>query len=608
MKKLVLLLLVCFLLVGCGASSPETQAPSETRMPTEPARPWIETVGMPWDEEGALVELAIALPDSLPYGSGMAFDGDLLLWSVDDHRRDQTILELCLIELDTGTITREIEMSFQQHVYPQVLGDSLFLCDNENGLILELNKELQVVNSWNVGCRDANFRMGTNDQLYIYTWSGSLSRMDLATGEETILLPGDPYVEYFTTYDDSVFVEYADSNTGAMEAVVLDLIDNRVLEIPVKYEFAGVEFMGGTWLMEIYEDGATMILGQEESGFRMADLGYSTVELIAPDRLLHTWDDGQQIGVFDLDGTCLGGAQLTYTPYSHSCIAAIPSEIYGGYFLLLTDYEGSLRLLYWDLNTVNGAENMFLQPLPAPGEEEEALRHRVEELENRFGLEILAGQEADEYFFDFNATRVTDWLALNKALTVLEEALSQYPEGFLRQLRYEDMRNLQIHLVQDIVSTNEEYVDVYEAFVQYNYDGHAVVMDINMATVDTYYHEISHVINSYLEWDAWKRDEALFSEAGWDSLNPDWFPGYTYDYSWRQYVQDYSWFIDDYSTIMPSEDRARVMEYAMSEYGYYAFEGAEGLLAKLDYYARCIRDAFDTTGWPQTVLWEQYLK
>jgi len=48
------------------------------------------------------------------------------------------------------------------------------------------------------------------------------------------------------------------------------------------------------------------------------------------------------------------------------------------------------------------------------------------------------------------------------------------------------------------------------------------------------------------------------------------------------------------------------MQYAMAEYGSWTFEDAAVLLEKLDYYCRCIRDAFDTTDWPETVLWEQY--
>ena len=64
-------------------------------------------------------------------------------------------------------------------------------------------------------------------------------------------------------------------------------------------------------------------------------------------------------------------------------------------------------------------------------------------------------------------------------------------------------------------------------------------------------------------------------------------------------------FIDSYATVSPSEDRARVMEYAMLEFN--AFWGHDNLTEKLRFYCSCIRDAFDTTNWPNRLPWEQYL-
>lgn len=140
------------------------------------------------------------------------------------------------------------------------------------------------------------------------------------------------------------------------------------------------------------------------------------------------------------------------------------------------------------------------------------------------------------------------------------------------------------------------------------WDYYLVVVDIEDADTQTYYHEISHMIDGYLEWDATQRDDALFSESGWIAHNPEWFTGYTFSYSEEAEILENGYFVDGYATIKPTEDRARVMEYAMAEYGFYTFEDAPGLQGKLQYYCSCIRDAFDTTGWPDELLWEQYLE
>jgi hypothetical protein len=40
----------------------------------------------------------------------------------------------------------------------------------------------------------------------------------------------------------------------------------------------------------------------------------------------------------------------------------------------------------------------------------------------------------------------------------------------------------------------------------------------------------------------------------------------------------------------------------------YLFEAGSGPREKLQFYADCIRNGFDTSGWPETTAWEQVLK
>ena len=67
--------------------------------------------------------------------------------------------------------------------------------------------------------------------------------------------------------------------------------------------------------------------------------------------------------------------------------------------------------------------------------------------------------------------------------------------------------------------------------------------------------------------------------------------------------------MDTYSRTFPTEDRARVLENAMAGWDWYFRDGQHApLREKLTYYAACIRDAFDTTGWPDVTLWEKPLQ
>ena len=237
------------------------------------------------------------------------------------------------------------------------------------------------------------------------------------------------------------------------------------------------------------------------------------------------------------------------------------------------------------------------------------LEQRAAELGRKYGVNILVGEQCQTQFDEFSATLATDYEQVNQALNVLDRALAEYPEGFLRQLRYDTVYGINIQLIRDLQADGSGRTGGgYAAFTQAQWEYSLMVIDIEDSTEHTYYHEFSHIIDRYLEWDAQHREGALYSESGWYDLNPGWFDGYTYDYSWERDVRDYGAFIDGYATIKPTEDRARVLEYAMVNWGEHYFEPGTVLAKKLDYYCRCIRDAFDTEGWPAVTTWEQYLK
>ena len=98
----------------------------------------------------------------------------------------------------------------------------------------------------------------------------------------------------------------------------------------------------------------------------------------------------------------------------------------------------------------------------------------------------------------------------------------------------------------------------------------------------------------------------------WDLHNPT---GFTYDYDYAAnrnrnstaYLLDNSrYFIDMYSMSFPKEDRARIMEYAMTE-GNGALFQTEAMQGKLHTLCLGIREAFGLEDWPEPLRWEQYL-
>ena len=126
----------------------------------------------------------------------------------------------------------------------------------------------------------------------------------------------------------------------------------------------------------------------------------------------------------------------------------------------------------------------------------------------------------------------------------------------------------------------------------------------------TLFHEFSHIIDARLAWDSAIREDALYSEETWLALQPD---GFRYAMSYLTIPEDVlryidsGYFITEYALCYPTEDRAVLMESAMENY-YWDFEPGSGRRTKMEFYAACIRDCFDTTGWPESVCWEQVLQ
>ena len=106
------------------------------------------------------------------------------------------------------------------------------------------------------------------------------------------------------------------------------------------------------------------------------------------------------------------------------------------------------------------------------------------------------------------------------------------------------------------------------------------------------------------------REDALYSEETWLSLQPE---GFNFAFSYVDVPEelnaymDSGYFIRDYALTYPTEDRAVLIASAM-ENNIWDFEPGSGSRRKLQYYADCIRDCFNTDGWPEVTRWEQVLQ
>lgn len=239
----------------------------------------------------------------------------------------------------------------------------------------------------------------------------------------------------------------------------------------------------------------------------------------------------------------------------------------------------------------------------SPEEDPQAL---AASMSTTHGVEILIGEAALAVQpWDYSFQAETDPELLLFQLHLLEEMLQHYPKGMLKVLS-KDCGGLRICLVKDILG-KEGTGSLHSARgLQFQDEEGRSYIVLAQDPEYTLYHELTHVIEDFVlpRSSAWD---------DWESLNP---PDFSYDMDFQKnmtrdgsaYLRDETRaFIDTYSMSFPREDRARIMEYAMTPENGFLFESPI-MQRKLKKLTQGIREAFGLTDPSRPLWWEQYLK
>lgn len=249
-------------------------------------------------------------------------------------------------------------------------------------------------------------------------------------------------------------------------------------------------------------------------------------------------------------------------------------------------------------------------------------RRRADEIGEKYGISIYLGPEVPGIIVDYKVGQCLDSALVSEALEKLDSCLACYPDGFWDQLLYNDIRDIRFYLAGGLEGMAEGMVTDTAGFACEPYEALGIVlsMDYLFDLPYTIHHEISHLIDGRLVFRSQYVKNAVYSEEKWSSYNPK---DYNYLESYDSYedsdvyVQYQEYFLGPYGTTYPTEDRAMIFGAAManylypdSDYEYYkeVFAGSPEISAKLAYYSECIADCFDTSGWPETLPWEEILR
>ena len=609
-RKLAGLLCVCMLFSGCGSSSSQ---PLQTETPTTASLPSQTHLSLP--EQGMALEESINLryipniatesmtaPEMLLLGNGL-----LLSECIENN------LVLKHISLEDGSLVKEGAVPARPGIKLYIGSGQIGLCDRKLGLISILDEDFHLQRTYEVPREGDDWYLNSElDTLYVFYSDRGLLARNLETGAELWLVDDGFGVAPKGSGSSYVIFEYTNRADRKTYTRCLNLSVATLETLPVDGTISAGIRQGENWLIQ---HGGDCVLIREETRHSIARENCE-VRLLSPRRhLLVTDPSGRNLTLYETDGSFLSSCALPQNNNAAVGTDFVWSGYWQGYFF--TDFvDGSCRLMFWDVGVDSVGADLQMAPLGAAQQPqavpEQQLYNRAAQLSARFGVDIRIAEQCTADYSHYDTSPLTDPVFIRSALDTLEETLSLYPEGFFRQLPYGAVESIRIELVGGL--TAKDNVDTHPvsvgAFTQDMDSYYVMVLDGFLLQPQTLFHEFSHIIDARLKWDSAIREDALFSEETWLALQPE---GFRYAMTYTQvpgeslHFMDSGFFISEYALTYPTEDRAVLMEAAMNNFAW-DFESGSGAREKLQYYADCIRDCFDTEGWPETTLWEQVLE
>ena len=619
MKKILLVLLCLFIMLsGCQTSSSQPvespSAPTETpptQIQDEPSCLPLLAQGTVLGENSNLLYIPnqtvehMFSPEVRLFGHGL-----LLSECVEDK------LVLKHISLDDGTLVSEGSVTATSDAKLYIGSGEIGICDRLLGQISILDEQFRPLRAYDVPGEGDDWYLNSElETLYIFFFDRGLLARNLVTKEDIWLVDNGFRVTPVGSSNGYVIFEYTDRADQKTYTRCLNLSSATMETLPIGGVISSGVRQGETWLLQRDEaDGFyTVVKSDSTNCFTWTD---SAVRLLSPKRhLLVTDASGRNLMIFESDGSFLSQCALPLS--SHAVVGTdfVWSGYWEGYFF--TDFmDSSCRLMFWDVNADCEGKNLQMLPLEETQQSqpvvEASLYERAAQLSQRFGVDIRIAEQCSLDYSHYDSYSLTDPTFIRSALDILEESLSMYPDGFFLQLPYGSIESIRIELVGSLMLKSDvtTHTDDAGAFAQDKGSYYGIVLDGFLMGENTLHHEFSHIIDSRLEWDSMIREDALYDEDTWLQLQPE---GFHYAMSYTEipeevlHFMESGYFITDYALTFPTEDRALLMESAMGNFTW-DFEPGSGTRMKLQYYADCIRDCFDTDGWPEVTLWEQVLE
>ena len=624
MKRRLLLVLIeilcVIMLVGCGQSGTENQDIRNVEKTIFDSKTL-------WNDSENLYEIPLDVLEGVEQAQVYRFGNDLLFtYETYDVEKNKTMFTIAMVSLENGELLYEQKLEPLTYGVVQILDNKVAVNDLGDGKSYLLNDKLEMIDTYEVQggmfCLDKK-----GEKAYRFTYDKGIEAVDLASGKTTAIFDNGANMFLCKAVGNEASFIYTDRDTLLRSSGVLDLSSGEIRTIESPYVFDEVEASGDIWLGNVEGEVPFYVVADEtEQGMFYGGLKITIGLNNASGHVMFydVQEEGESIFLaYDEQGNLLSDCCFEgMTLYEKIDLAWY--EEYNGYVFVLTDEDNKAHFMFWDISGERIENDLDLESVeesikaPEGIAVSQELFNRAKTLSEKYGVEILIADQCDTVFTDHSAELLLDEAEIAQALDTVDYVLGRYPEGFFEQLKHNTYKEIEIQLLgileKDYSTDEMKYIS--GGFVNYSYQGKLVMAldartvnlddEINPILAGTMYHEFSHIIDKRLEFDARYREEAYYSETGWEELNPEGFE-YNDSYYGTLAPQYADYFVDAYACTNSTEDRARIMECAMLG-DESVFVDKEGVRQKLEYYCQGIRDSFDTTGWPEILPWEDVIK
>lgn len=610
MKRWLSLLAVMLFLTGCAAETkeptPTAQSP-QINISTEPTGSYDPDSILEVSTSGSLLVYPLGRADCR---SVVPMGNDILLFSGEEFTT--------LTRLTGESLTVAAEVTLDLNLDPdspavQVNEKGITYYDESTRELVFLSPSLTEVSRYAMPADMTGSPALTADRKTVYYCStDSLRSIDLETGIDKLLkemshatqtLSGLHCIEtvlecIVSNADGDIQTLFLSTQTGETLYKLKDTISlwtNDQNYFALYLDGAYTELLVGSGLQGEHLLESSAVYSTAASGM---ELGCAVLTFT---------DEKENTSRLDCYDVVSGTRTASVTIPGSSSIRGIRADA-GNQCIWFLRYDSSYQsdiLCRWDpaQNLVEDSDCYLAQRYTAENPDQEGLERCAETasaLSEKYGVEILIWTDISAcQSGEYALTAEHQVSLIEHSLLQLESALACYPEDFLVQAASAtDSGVLKICLVRSI--------DGSGGSMQYWTDDSACIALCPDENLDrNFHHELFFILENRVLGTCSTYDS-------WNTLNPDGF-SYTLDYKAAEELEDSTWidgenraFINLRSMSFPREDRAAIMEYAITS-GNEACFNSDTMQQKLHKLCTGIRKAFDLEDSEEIFLWEQYL-